>query len=247
MDLPKKRSSRNVTGVYVVFIILFAFTVSLFYTSRCQQSNNLSKQDSDIINQKDSADTGQKETGKRNIIKEQSENKFEASKSVTLTDDENKNSLLSKNGFSNGEKINIDNFKTPNSEAIRPNTNPIHAQPSSIFTGQNEVIFFSTDSTGLTDTALEKLRTIHLFLLKYPDEELIIEGYGDLRENSRHNKKLSQLRANIVKSYFVKREISNSRIKVFWLGSDNPSGGYDSQEDLNKTHQVEIQLKKKSK
>jgi general secretion pathway protein A len=101
-------------------------------------------------------------------------------------------------------------------------------------------IFFSADSTGLTKNALKKLEAITEFVLKHPDAEIIIEGYGDSNINSRNNKRLSQLRANIVKSYFVRKGIAIERIKAFWMGY--PLASKDSQEDRIKTHQVEVKL-----
>ena len=243
MDLPKKRSSRYVTGVYALFIILFAFTLSLFYTSRCQKYPRSAKQDADILKPQDSSDNLQKVTKKLDINKGQSENQYEASNSDNEVNDENINAPLSKKDSSDEQKINIDGFKTPSGEAINPSANLIRSQTSLNSNRQKAVIYFSTESTGLTDKALDKLRTIYLFLLRNPDEELIIEGYGDSSKTNRHSKNLSKLRANIVKGYFVKRGISNSRIKTFWMGSENPAGINVSQEDKNKTHQVEVKSK----
>jgi len=243
MDLPKKRSSLYVTGVYALFIILFAFTLSLFYTSRCQKSPRSAKQDADILKPQDSSDNLQKVTKKIDIHKGHSENKYEASNSDNEVNDENINAPLSKKDSSDEQKINIDGFKTPSGEAINPSANLMRSQTSLNSNRQKAVIYFSTESTGLTDKALDKLRTIYLFLLRNPDEELIIEGYGDSSKTNRHSKNLSKLRANIVKGYFVKRGISNSRIKTFWMGSENPAGIDVSQEDKNKTHQVEVKSK----
>jgi outer membrane protein OmpA-like peptidoglycan-associated protein len=50
------------------------------------------------------------------------------------------------------------------------------------------------------------------------------------------------LRANIVKSYLVRKGIAIERIKAFWMGSENPAASKDSQEDRIKTHQVEVRL-----
>ena len=243
MDLPKKRASRYVTVVYTLFIILLAFTLSLFYTSRCQKSPRSAKQDADILKPQDSSDNLQKVTKKLAINKGPLENKYEASNSDNEVDDENINAPLSKKDSSDEQKINIDGFKTPSGKAINPSANLNRSQTSSNSNRQKAVIYFSTESTGLTDKALDKLKTIYLFLLRYPDEELIIEGYGDSSKTNRHNKNLSKLRANIVKGYFVKHGISNSRIKTFWMGSENPAGINVSQKDKNKTNQVEVQSK----
>lgn len=243
MDLSKKRSSKYVTGIYALFIIVFAFTLSLFYTSRCQKSPDLAKQDADILQPQNSADSLQIVVKKVDNKKGQSENKNEDANSDNEAYDENIKAPQSKTDSSDEHKKNINDIKTPSAEAYNPVSNPVRSQPSLSSNKQKLAIYFSTESTGLTDKALEKLKAIYLFLLRYPDEELIIKGYGDSSKLNRHNKNLSKLRANIVAGYFVKRGISNSRIKIFWLGSENPAGINASQEEKNKTNRVEVKFK----
>ena len=103
----------------------------------------------------------------------------------------------------------------------------------------------STDSIRLTDDAIERLQKIRYFLLKHPDEELIIEGYGDSSKDYRYNENLSELRASVVKGYLEKLGISSSRLQTFWMGFENPSGDTDPQKKADKDHQVEISLKSK--
>ena len=243
MDLSKKRSSKYVVGIYASFFIIFAFTLSLFYTSRCQKSPHLDTQDADVHRPQNSADSLQIVVKKIDINKGQSENKNEAAESDNEVKDENIEALQSKRDTSDERKTNVNGIKTHPAKAYNPVSNPVRSQPSLSSNKQKLAIYFSTESTGLTDRALEKLKTIYLFLLRYPDEELIIEGYGDSSILSRHNKNLSKLRANIVAGYFVKRGISNSRIKTFWLGSENSPGINASQEEKNKFNQVELQFK----
>jgi outer membrane protein OmpA-like peptidoglycan-associated protein len=240
MDLTKKRSNRYAAGVYAVLIILFAFTVSLFFNSRCQKSPPSSKPDDDILKPKMSTENLQKVTKKIDTPEERSKKTFDDSKSYNLTDDEISDGPLSNKDFSKGPKTNIKGVKTPSGAALSQGKNQIQEQPSLISSGQNVVIYFSTDSTGLTDDAIEKLQKIREFLLKHPDEEIIIEGYGDSSADYRHDKKLSELRANVVKSYLEKQGISSSRLQIFWMGFKNPSGDDDSQKKADKNHQVEI-------
>ena len=51
------------------------------------------------------------------------------------------------------------------------------------------------------------------------------------------------MRADIVKGYFVKRGISDSRMIVYWIGNENPAGTMRDQEGRIKTHRVEIKYK----
>jgi general secretion pathway protein A len=109
--------------------------------------------------------------------------------------------------------------------------------------GQIVPIYFSKNSTGLTDNSLEKLEKVREFLLKYPAEELTVEGYGDSSEKNRYNQILSRSRAYIVKSYLIKIGISTSRIKTFWMGFENQTAGNDQQERDDLNQQVAISIK----
>jgi len=246
MDLPKKRSSRYLAGVYAVFIMLFAFTVALFYTSRCQKSSRLTKQQAENIEEKNSDGTTPSKSGQTISPGNQSANKIEVSKSDYDTDNEN-NKVSSPQKASGGNNIKIDKNKANSDKVAIHKDNQIQNRPPSNSSGQNTIIHFSGESTGLTDPALNKLRTIYLFLLEYPDEEIIVEGYGDSNKANRPNINLSKLRANIVKDYFAKRGISKLRIKAFWMGSRKPAEDNDSRQENNKTHQVEIKFKYRSR
>ena len=242
MDLPKKYSSRYVTVIYAVFIIFFAITLSLFYISRFHKSSSLENQDTDIREEKDSIDKLPKVTKKIGIDKGPTSRDFESSESDNQVHDEIIKAPLLKKDVSDNSEVNTDSLKTPSGGSKDQIASSIRSQPAISSGKQMAVIYFSADSTGLSDRALNKLRTIFLSLLKHPEEEITIEGYGDSSAINRHNRSLSQLRANIVKGYFVKRGISNSRIKVFWMGSENPTGDNSSQDIKQKTQQVEIKI-----
>lgn len=139
-------------------------------------------------------------------------------------------------------KTGNENFKAPAREAVNPAVDRPPAQSALIAPGQKVVIYFSSDSTGLTNDALAILKAIVDYFLKHPDDRIIIEGYGDSNKNYRHNQRLSQLRANVVKSYLVRKGIAQARIKAFWMGSENPASSDDSLEDRAATHQVQVKF-----
>ena len=242
MDLPKKYSSRYLTWIYAFFIFFFTITISLFFTSRCQKSATSTKQKSDIHEPQESLEKLPIVKKKIDLHEAQALRNDKASKLEIEALNDNRKAGLSKKTFSDGPKTAIDDLKTPPGETLKPIDIPNSSPTTLKSSRQKAVIYFSDESTGLTDKALKKLRTIFLSLLKHPGETLIVEGYGDSSIISRHNKNLSQSRANIVKYYFVKRGISNSRIKTFWMGSENPGGVSVSQEDGKKTHQVEVRF-----
>ena len=247
MDLPRKRSNKYVTAVYAIFIILFAFTATLFYASRCQESGRLVPQDDDIRKSRAAAENPQIVTNKIYITKEPSQNKTAAFKSNTGADDESFNVQPSKKESTAEKKTNIDDSKTASGKALSPSADPVPTQTAAISSGEKAEIYFAKDSTGLTNEALEQLNAIAEFLLKFPDAEIIVRGYGDSHKKYRHNTKLSKLRADVVKSYLIRHGTASARIKAFWIGSENPAAENDPQQDPNKTHLVEIKFKMKSK
>jgi len=246
MDLPKKYSSRYVTIIYAMFIILFAFTVSLFYLSRCQKPSRLTNQDDSALSSKDSSENLKTEPDQILNGKDQSRYKIEPLKSNNEADAA-LNVQPSEKVSSSEKNSTTDDLKTFPGETSIPSATSLRPESPPNSSGQKVAIYFSTDSTGLTDDALETLKKIHEFLLRHPDEELIIEGYGDSGENNQINDKLSQFRAEIVKSYLVKKGIPSSKIKVFWRGVEKPAGEDEPQEKEDKNHQVEIEFKSKSK
>ena len=107
---------------------------------------------------------------------------------------------------------------------------------------QKKIIKFGYDSNDLSDEAVEILEQTSEFIIQHPNTEVIIEGYTDSYGNYRYNKKLSNSRANIVKSFFVGRGISPSKVKTFGMGQKSPIGSNKTKEGRIRNRRVEIKL-----
>lgn len=104
------------------------------------------------------------------------------------------------------------------------------------------VVYFKNESTELDSNLYETLTKIVDLLPLYPDVKIFIEGYTDSYGNYAYNKKISQLRANIVKSYFKGQGIDESRITATGLGPENPVAENSTKEGRSKNRRVEIRL-----
>ena len=239
MDLPRKRSGKYVTGIYVFFIVLFAFTLSLFYFSRCQKSHPPPEQESAGISPDVSSERSPAVTKKIDIDNERLDDEINAVGPERKTEPKPaavpKENIIPADALRNGAAVSV----TPPDKTAESAADPIRPPPQ-LKTGA--VIYFSDDSTGLTDAALEQLRRIFLMLLKDPHKSVTIEGYGDTGKTDRHNISLSKLRAKIVEGYFVKRDISESRINTFWMGSEKSGGAVHDPDGNAKTHRVEVRV-----
>ena len=104
------------------------------------------------------------------------------------------------------------------------------------------LVYFRKDSTELDSRLFETLTKIVDLLPLHPDAKIFIEGYTDSYGNYFYNKKISQLRANIVKSYFEGQGIAESRITAIGMGPENPVADNTTREGRSKNRRVEIRL-----
>ena len=107
---------------------------------------------------------------------------------------------------------------------------------------QSDIIYFQDVSKELSNNNLETLAIFVESIRNYPNSEIIIEGHTDSRGNYWRNKKLSKIRANLVKNYFINHGIISARIKTIGLGAEYPMEDNDAEMRANKKHRVEIKL-----
>ena len=104
------------------------------------------------------------------------------------------------------------------------------------------VINFAHNTNDLTDEDFETLEPIGAFISQHPDAKIIINGHTDSFGKYLYNKRISEFRANLVKSYFVGRGISPSRIQAFGMGSENPRRSNRTREGRMMNRRVEINI-----
>ena len=104
------------------------------------------------------------------------------------------------------------------------------------------LIYFNNNSNALNSESLHILDSFSKFILQYPDSNIIIEGYTDSKGNYWYNKKLSQTRAEAVKSYLTGKGISPLKIETFGMGSENPIASNETPAERIKNRRVEIRI-----
>jgi general secretion pathway protein A len=107
---------------------------------------------------------------------------------------------------------------------------------------QSDIIYFQDVSKELSNNNLETLAIFVESIRNYPNSEIIIEGHTDSRGNYWRNKKLSKIRANLVKNYFVNQGIISARIKTIGLGAEYPMENNDAEMGADRNHRVEIKF-----
>lgn len=114
---------------------------------------------------------------------------------------------------------------------------------------QKLIIPFSHDSIELSSDAFEKLDLLASAMISNADIGIVVKGYTDKLGGPLYNTKLSEFRANIVKSYLMARGVSPYKIKTFGMGSatqieaqlerDRP-GGIEKKEIPDRRVEIEL-------
>ncbi len=83
-------------------------------------------------------------------------------------------------------------------------------------------VFFETDSTDLTPTAVATLDKQAQWLSRYPRYTFLIEGHADERGTREYNFSLSARRSQVVRDYLISRGIPGNRFRTVSYGKERP-------------------------
>jgi outer membrane protein OmpA-like peptidoglycan-associated protein len=140
----------------------------------------------------------------------------------------------------------VNDLKKPTVKEVDQSAKPTGGEQFLSFSEHKILIHFKQNSADLHSQDFEKLNKIVEIVSKSSDSEIIIEGYTDSDGNYNLNKKLSQIRCNIVESYLVSKGIANSSITAIGFGSDRPVGDNETREGRRQNRRVEIKVKTRS-
>ncbi len=117
---------------------------------------------------------------------------------------------------------------------------------------EETAVNFASGSAELPTDAIPLLKEIAIFLRKWPDHPVTIEGHtdndpitGSLKAKFANNIILSQARCDAVKRYFVEIEkIPEHRLKTFGYGETRPLFPNDTRENKRKNRRVLVIIRK---
>jgi outer membrane protein OmpA-like peptidoglycan-associated protein len=99
---------------------------------------------------------------------------------------------------------------------------------------------FSSGRADLQPGAGGHLQKLVVFLNKYPNRTVVVEGYTDSVGNDDYNQGLSERRAGAVKSYLIDQGISSIRLTSLGKGASNPVAGNDTASGRQQNRRVEV-------
>jgi outer membrane protein OmpA-like peptidoglycan-associated protein len=107
--------------------------------------------------------------------------------------------------------------------------------------GENAVRF-DFNKSSLTPQAKANLDKLVPVFTEYPDTNIVIYGYTDNKGAVDYNLKLSQERANAVKSYLVNKGLVSARFTTTGMGIADPIESNDTDAGRSKNRRVEFAI-----
>ena len=105
-------------------------------------------------------------------------------------------------------------------------------------------INFKTNSAEILPSAYPILDDAIQTMKEHPEISLLeIQGYTDSTGPDDYNMKLSQRRADSVKSYFVSKGINSNRLATKGYGESNPIASNDTREGRAKNRRIVFEVK----
>lgn len=101
-------------------------------------------------------------------------------------------------------------------------------------------VLFTTGRSDLATGATVHLDKLVAFLNRYPDREVLIEGYTDSVGTQDYNQGLSERRAESVRHYLSGQGIDTGRLTASGKGESNPVAGNDSATGRQQNRRVEV-------
>lgn len=110
------------------------------------------------------------------------------------------------------------------------------------FSGTLEGIYFATGSAKIRPKSFSILDNVATTLVKYVDIKIRIEGHTDNRGNDEKNQKLSEARAQSVRSYLVGKGIAANRLTAIGFGEAKPVATNKSRKGRTQNRRIEFHI-----
>jgi len=103
-------------------------------------------------------------------------------------------------------------------------------------------VYFETDSSALTSTTQEALRTNARILGAFPRIEIEVQGHADERGTIDYNLQLGQRRGEAVVDFLRREGVAPGRLKVVSYGEERPLDTRSSQTAWAKNRRAEFRV-----
>jgi len=103
-------------------------------------------------------------------------------------------------------------------------------------------VLFGVNKTHIGSDGMRSVQKLADFLTQYPKQKVLIEGYTDSAGSNARNQKLSEQRANAVRTALLDKGIDSERVSTHGYGEEFPVSGNDTAANRQMNRRVEIIL-----
>ncbi len=103
-------------------------------------------------------------------------------------------------------------------------------------------VLFQIDRSELTPNGLQNVQQLGNYLQQNPNSQVVVEGFTDNTGTTDHNLRLSQARADSVRSALVAMGVSPTRITTHGFGKDYPVASNASPDSRTLNRRVEVTI-----
>ena len=104
-------------------------------------------------------------------------------------------------------------------------------------------VLFDVDSRSLSPGAFTRLNQLAETLKRHPQSQLVVKGHTDGTGSETHNLRLSEDRANAVKTYLIAQGVTAQRITALGFGESMPLATNQTEAGRQQNRRVEIEIR----
>ena len=114
--------------------------------------------------------------------------------------------------------------------------------PNDALPAEDLVIRFQYDSNLFSVEDIERMKEFAKIVKQYPETTINISGYTDSSGDADYNRRLSEFRANMVKSFLMGQNLAPEKLVTQGLGNTNPVDSNATEAGRTNNRRVEISV-----
>ena len=119
----------------------------------------------------------------------------------------------------------------------------VQRRDDSLLVNFSSQLLFDTGASQLQPGAYDRLRTLANTLNNYPQSQVIIKGHTDSTGDNAFNQRLSEDRADRVRTYLISEGVTSARISAIGFGETMPVASNSTEAGRAQNRRVEVEIR----
>lgn len=119
----------------------------------------------------------------------------------------------------------------------------VQRRDDSLLVNFSDAILFETGKSQLMPGAYDRLRSLATTLNNYPKSQIIVKGHTDSTGSESFNQRLSEERADRVRTFLISEAVAPQRITAIGFGESMPLATNDNEAGRQQNRRVEVEIR----